>query len=179
MSSLICATTFDVGVESLHSVLSSGDNPSLYTDVAASVHDHLPGDGVPSERISRFLFDRWQRISHLSYTTATEEVVSRGNGGLDTTMRILWSEYAPSRSGWQVDELPRGHVLVSNTDTPDGPMAVSFNLLKGLVLVNGRPLAQLPESYQTHPTFIQLFGRQILDVMPSAIPEMQFSARQD
>ncbi|KAK0723613.1 hypothetical protein B0T26DRAFT_811927 [Lasiosphaeria miniovina] len=166
MSSLICAITFDVGAEPLHSVLNSGDNLSIYTEVAASVHDHLPGDGVPSERIPRCLFDRWQRISHLSYTTVTEEV-------------IFWSEYAPSRSGWQVDELPRGHVLVSNTDTPDGPMTVSFNLLKGLVLVNGHPLARLPESYQTHPTFIQLFGRQILDVMPSAIPEMQFSARRD
>jgi len=179
MSSLICAITFDVGAESLHSVLNSRDNLSIYTEVAASVHDHLPGDGVPSERIPRFLFDRWQRISHLSYTTVTEDVVSRGNGGLDTTMKIFWSEYAPSRSGWQVDELPRGHVLVSNTDTPDGPMTVSFNLLKGLVLVNGHPLARLSESYQTHPTFIQLFGRQILDVMPSAIPEMQFSARRD
>jgi len=147
MLSLICAITFDVGVEFLHLVFNSGDNLSIYTEVAASVHDHLPGDGVLSERISRCLFDRWQRISHLSYITVMEEVVSRGNGGLDTTMKIFWSEYVLSRSGWQVDELLRGHVLVSNTDTPDGLMTVLFNLLKGLVLVNGHPFAWLPESY--------------------------------
>jgi len=179
ISSLIYAITFDVGAETQRSVLRSTNNLAIYTEVAASVHDHLPGDGVPSERVPRCLFDRWQRISHFSYTTVTEEVLSRGNGGLDTTMKILWSEYAPSGSGWQVDALPRGHVLVSHTGTPDSPMTVSFNLLKGLVLVNGHPLARLPESYQTHPTFIQLFGRQILDVMPSAVPEMQFSARRD
>lgn len=42
--------------------------------------------------------------------------------------------------------------------------------------VNGYPLSKLPLDYQRYSTFRQLFGEQILDVGPSSIPGMQFSA---
>lgn len=180
MSSLICAATFDIDAESLREVLGSANSLSTYTEVAALVHDHLPGGGIPSERISRHLLERWQRNQHSSYNIVKEEVSNSGNLGLDQTMKLLWGDFTSSRSGWRGEESPRGHILVTVVEGPDGlAMEVSFNTLNGLILVDDCPLARLPESFQTHSTFIELFGPQILDVMPSTVQGMQFSARRE
>ncbi|KAK0738067.1 hypothetical protein B0T18DRAFT_394422 [Schizothecium vesticola] len=186
MSALICATTFDVDAQSLRSILGSASgadlNLAIYTEIATLVHDYLPGNEIPSERISRHLLDRWQRTKHASYSIIKEEILSRGNLGLDQTMNRLWGDFTSSQSGWLAEESPQGHVLVTDMEVEESdrqPIKVSFNILKGLVLVDGYPLARLPESYQVHPTFVQLFGQQILDVMPSAVRGMQFSARRE
>lgn len=186
MSALICAATFDVDAQSLRSILGSpsGGEHSLaiYTEIAALVHDYLPGNEIPSERISRHLLDRWQRTKHSSDSIIKEAVLSRRNLGLDQTMRGFWGDFTTSQSRWRTEESPQGHVLVTDMEVEESgsrPITVSFNILKGLVLVNGYPLARLPKSYQVHPTFVQLFGQQILDVMPSAVRGMQFSARRE
>ncbi|KAK1833383.1 hypothetical protein QBC39DRAFT_424743 [Podospora conica] len=188
MSALICAATFDIDKQSLRSVLRSESmagesNLAIYTEVAALVHDYLPGDEIPSERIALHLFDRWQRTKHASYGIIKDEILNRGNNGLDKTMARFWGDFAfaSSRPVWQAKQPPRGHVLVTDIQKGSGKqtMNISFNILKGVVLVNGYPLARLPESYQVHPTFVELFGQQILDVMPSGIRGMQFSSRRD
>lgn len=65
---------------------------------------------------------------------------------------------------------------------PEGtsdPVLVHFNLLDCELLVNGVPLARLPAEYERHPLYPTLFGNSMIEVMPTAVPGMQFSGKQE
>ncbi|KAG7294015.1 hypothetical protein NEMBOFW57_004076 [Staphylotrichum longicolle] len=118
------------------------------------------------------LVRRWHLVMYQARHIATKEIVHKGNGGLDTAIRQFWAAYSPPSAEWTLPGLEsRNHILERN-----GGLSVSFNLLTGNLFVNGYPLSKLPLDYQRHSTFRQLFGEQILDVGPSSIPGMQFSA---
>ncbi|KAK5662476.1 hypothetical protein OQA88_8387 [Cercophora sp. LCS_1] len=187
LSSLVCASTFDLTLEHLKSVLGHKENVSILVKACILIHDHLPGSGDPEEPISKFLLSRWRRIMHRCCTIIATEVTENGNSGLDEAVTFFWADYAPSGVGWQCRKTPQIHVLESRTRqgpsrNGDGEintgMSVTFNILTGSLLVNGVPLSKLPKEYQDHPTFLRLFGPKILNVMPSTLPGMTFSSSQ-
>ncbi|RYP49659.1 hypothetical protein DL768_004701 [Monosporascus sp. mg162] len=85
--------------------------------------------------------------------------------------------YTPG-APWSPMGQDRDHILKSQsaTTTESSGLPVSINLLDGSLLVNGRPLSRLPKEFQDHPTYARLFGTQILEVVPSELPLMDFSA---
>ncbi|RYP54802.1 hypothetical protein DL769_010286 [Monosporascus sp. CRB-8-3] len=85
--------------------------------------------------------------------------------------------YTPG-APWSPMEQDRGHILTSQsaTTTESSGLPVSLNLLDGSLLVNGRPLSRLPKEFEDHPTYARLFGTQILEIVPSEFPSMDFSA---
>ncbi|KAH0834166.1 hypothetical protein J3R83DRAFT_11472 [Lanmaoa asiatica] len=54
---------------------------------------------------------------------------------------------------------------------------VHFNVLDGSLLVNGKPLGRLPNEIQRHPLYNLIFGDQVLEVLPSDLPGMDYSTR--
>ncbi|RYP74662.1 hypothetical protein DL771_002928 [Monosporascus sp. 5C6A] len=85
--------------------------------------------------------------------------------------------YTPG-APWSPMEQDRDHILRSQSATTaeSNGLPVSLNLLDGSLLVNGRPLSRLPKEFQDHPTYARLFGTQILEIVPSEFPSMDFSA---
>lgn len=49
--------------------------------------------------------------------------------------------------------------------------------MTGELLIDGHPLASLPSKYERHHTYKSLFGRSLIEVMPSDLPGMQFSGQ--
>ncbi|KAH7082745.1 hypothetical protein BKA63DRAFT_433265 [Paraphoma chrysanthemicola] len=49
---------------------------------------------------------------------------------------------------------------------------VHYNFVHGTLLINGQQLGVLPQEYRRWPIVQELFGSQILDVLPSALPGM-------
>ncbi|ROW09287.1 hypothetical protein VPNG_05843 [Cytospora leucostoma] len=57
-------------------------------------------------------------------------------------------------------------------------LRVHFNLLTGQLLVDGLPLSRLPDTYEQHDSYRELFGGIVLEIMPSSVAGFQFSAKQ-
>lgn len=175
VASLICGATFDMEVEHLESVLEGSDNLSRLVESAVLARNHLSPSGRPTDVIALQLMQRWHIVMYRTRHLVTKEIVDKGNQGLDSAIKEFWADYSPSSSsaGWtQLDHNAQSHILTRKS----GPVSITFNLLTGNLFLNGCPLSKLPSSYQKHQTFSQLFGQQILDVGPSSVPGMEFSA---
>ncbi|KAK0715939.1 hypothetical protein B0H67DRAFT_645624 [Lasiosphaeris hirsuta] len=176
-AALICGTTFNMGGEHLESVLSDSDNLSRLVESAVLARNHLPPSGRPTNDISLQLMQRWQTVMYRARHLVTKQVTDKGNQGLDRAIKHFWAEYSPfSSTSWtRLDSIAQSHILRRES----GPVSITFNLLTGNLLLNGCPLSKLPASYRKHQSFVQLFGEQILDVGPSSVPGMEFSASRD
>ncbi|KAH6619158.1 hypothetical protein B0J18DRAFT_481466 [Chaetomium sp. MPI-SDFR-AT-0129] len=175
MAALICAGTFNVGEVHLASVLNSPHELSVLVEATVLARNHLPSSGRPSDPIALQLVHRWHIVMYQARASLINETKNSGHSGhsgLDHAIKRLWAGYVPPPAAWTRRSLEsQQHILERGV--------VSFNLLTGNLFVNGHPLTKLPLAYQQHSTFRELFGEQILDVGPSSIPGMQFSASQD
>jgi hypothetical protein len=114
----------------------------------------------------------WQRISYEVQKTVAE-CIQQSRDCLDEAVKTFWQAYIPGQAWSPVDSGTRGHVLISESS---GGLPVTINLLDASLFVNGRPLSRLPSKYQTHATYSRLFGTQVLEIVPSEQPGMEFSA---
>ncbi|KAK3987282.1 hypothetical protein QBC44DRAFT_127707 [Cladorrhinum sp. PSN332] len=178
MAALTCGATFNMEGEHLESILNNPNNLSRLVESAVLARNHLPPSGKPTDAIALQLMQRWHIVMFRTQHFVMKQVMNEGNRGLDSAIGQFWADYSPSSSspGWtQLDLDSQSHILTRKS----GPVLITFNLLTGNLFLNGCPLSKLPSSYQKHPTFSQLFGQQILDVGPSSVPGMEFSASRD
>ncbi|RYP92762.1 hypothetical protein DL770_001151 [Monosporascus sp. CRB-9-2] len=117
------------------------------------------------------------RILGMALICALSAKINNSRHILDKAIAKFWAAYTPG-APWSPMEQDRGHILKSQsaTTTESSGLPVSINLLDGSLLVNGRPLSRLPKEFQDHPTYTRLFGTQILEIVPSEFPLMDFSA---
>ncbi|KAK4220947.1 hypothetical protein QBC38DRAFT_155242 [Podospora fimiseda] len=176
VAALTCGTTFDMEVKHLELVLKDSNNLSHLVESAVLARNYLPASGKPSDSdgIALQLMHRWHIVMYRARHIVAKQVTKVGNQGLDFAIKQFWADYSPSLSvGWkQADLNGRSHILTQQS----GAVEITFNLLTGHLFLNGCPLSKLPSSYQRHPTFTELFGQQILDVGPSSVQGMEFSA---
>ncbi|KAK3305905.1 uncharacterized protein B0T15DRAFT_556437 [Chaetomium strumarium] len=146
MAALICMSTFDIAREHLASVLT-----------AIIAHDHTPAPTSTDDASNPILV-------FLTPIVKGEVVKKDGNPGIHAAIRRFWADYSPPDSRWSAGK--QEHILDGcMTREKDSPVKISLNLLHGRLL-----------EYECHPTYQQLFGNQILEVMPSTRKGMQFSA---
>lgn len=173
MAALICAATFNVGKKHLESVLKTSKELAVFVRSVVLARNYLPPSGRPSDPIALQLVHRWYVAMYQARDFVVEQVINKGNPGLDEAIKSFWTDYLPPTPPW----MPR--VLASQKhifERSDQRLATTFNLLTGNLFVNGYPLSKLPLAYKTHPTFRQLFGDRVLEVGPSSHPGMEFSA---
>ena len=172
-AALICAVTFDVGEVHLAATLNDSRDLAVFVESAVLARNHLPASERPSDSIALQLVHRWHTVMYQAREAVVEEVLNNGNTGLDGAIEQIWAGYSPPAAQWMRRTLDaQRHVI----ERRGSMLSVSFNVLTGNLFVNGHPLSKLPRAYQQNSTFKQLFGEQILDVGPSSVPEMEFSA---
>lgn len=169
--SLICVSTFDIGCANLESVLSHPLPLATLVQSSIMIRDNLPGNEAVSEEVARQLLFLWRKVMHESHSILIAEILQHQNSGLDTAIQTLWDNYTRDPAGW----ISRGHILESSSHG----LPVTFNLLTGSLLINGSPLTRLPERYRSHPTYLRLFGKRMLNVIPSRLPGMLYSSYRD
>ncbi|KAK4101180.1 hypothetical protein N658DRAFT_516062 [Parathielavia hyrcaniae] len=97
---------------------------------------------------------RWRR----------KEVVELRNAGFDDALQRFWADYSRAAAQWSSQPGAQAHILAAEMSREVGsPISITLNLLDGSLFVNGYPL-----------TYTQLFGAQVLEVMPSRL--LRFSA---
>jgi hypothetical protein len=178
MAALTCTSTFDIESDLLQPLLHSVGNLGALVEAAIIAQDHLPTTGsVSNHPILLMLSHRWRRVMHRSQEFVKDEVVAQNNPGFHEAIQRFWADYLPSATQWAVLSSSKGHILDARMVQGNAaPTNITFNLLEGLLLVNGYPLARLPREYESKNAYSQLFGSQVLEVMPSTRPGMRFSA---
>ena len=175
---MICINTFDVDQRCLDNILASPPEASIFIQCSITIQEYscsTLGQRDPLLYISR---ERWKNLSYRAIHMLTREVVEIGSLCLNDAIKKSWSDYQAG-SSWQSITSPYEHWVSCKTASQlhFAPLSVHFNLLTAELLVNSVPLALLPSKYGNHPTYTMLFGHSTLEVMPTRLPGMEFSAK--
>ncbi|KAK1073275.1 hypothetical protein LTR12_006134 [Friedmanniomyces endolithicus] len=119
----------------------------------------------------RLLLLRAQRLLYRCRNTLASNLPA-----LDDGISKSWSRF---QSGSQWLKAGSDHWLTTGTNTSVSgvTLRVHFNILDGELLVNGLLLGRLPRNYEEHASYRTLFSHSAIEVMPSAVPGMDFAAK--
>ncbi|KAJ4112132.1 hypothetical protein NW768_011711 [Fusarium equiseti] len=170
---MICLQTFHVNDMHLMKILIDSEQTSLLIESSMAIYNTTPAKKAARTPLQRIMEDKSQYTLHHARGIIIHEVLSSGNECLDLAIRRNWPDFCRTEK-WSL-ATGTGYWL----ETSSGRRQVDFNILTGELLVNGAPLARLPREYSTHGDYGRLFGSMILDVMPSDLPGMRFSATRE
>ncbi|POS70805.1 hypothetical protein DHEL01_v210801 [Diaporthe helianthi] len=172
---LICTSTFDIDRHHLEIVLGGKKQASIL--VQASIIVQEGEHTLPSGRES-FLALLAMRQKRLLCRAC--KCLAQNPCALDDAIKKAWSAYTQG-STWRPASETIDHWVTTDTlaTTQATSMGVHYNLLSGELLVNGLPLDQPPQEYRAHPQYSTLFGKAVVEVMPSVTPGFQFSTKRE
>ncbi|KAI9824844.1 MAG: hypothetical protein M1819_000796 [Sarea resinae] len=176
---LVCVNTFDIDQNHLEDTLASPSEASILIQCSLAIQEYSRSLIGQDDQLQSVMLERWKKLLYRALPILTREVVEMGSPCLNDAVTNSWSAYEPG-STWQPVPNPHTHWLYSQAVSEDDcePLVVHFNLLTAELLVNGLPLARLPQEYERHAMYTPLFGRSTLEVMPTRTPGMRFSAKQ-
>jgi hypothetical protein len=156
-----CKTTYEVPFKDLEDILTQPNNLRILVESNVTLFESRPEDLETVPNSSRILYGRDDRLSHrLAEHIVTS--VRADRSGFDEALSSIWTEYSPGPDAPDV----QGCWLRTHTGSQtSGPQEVRYGLLSGQLLVNGRPLGQLPTTYTTHAFYLRIFGNVRLDCL--------------
>ena len=170
---LICISTYDVDDHHLPGILDDAGNASILVQNSIIVQEGEHNQTGVKRQYTALLDLRFKRLLHRMY-----KILANHEAGLDDAIRRSWPSYVPGCTGWSPVSRAADHWLTTNTSAVEGAcMTVHYNLLSSELLVNGLALDQPPKKYRTHPLYSTLFGKAVVDVMPTTAPGFQLSTK--
>ncbi|KAJ7128318.1 hypothetical protein C8R44DRAFT_850853 [Mycena epipterygia] len=174
----ICRATYDVDPIHFDHVLSSEEDVSLIIQCSIIIHDNSPPRRTDIIDPLCTLLLRDRRLSYFIEAFLKARIESNRDG-LDNAVQLEWPGYHPG-SPWVFSSGANQCWASTRTASVAGadPQVVDINIRDGRLLVDGKPLGRLPTEIVSHGTYTRLFGKKILDVIPSRLPGMDFATRQ-
>ncbi|KAL4078001.1 hypothetical protein J3A83DRAFT_4087181 [Scleroderma citrinum] len=174
---VICRSTFDIGLVDARQLLSSPRALEILLSCATIIHHNIPTRLDTLGATSRLLISRDRRLAW-KLEQIVSNVIEDGNEGINSAVTCLWPAHG-SNVQWRRAGLANCSWFTSNTSASEHQQSqeISFDILNGTLLVNGRPLGRLPPSIQKDPLFISLFDNQVLDVFPGDMTGMEYATR--
>jgi hypothetical protein len=178
---LICVFTFDVEDSHLCQILENQSAATTFFQCCMMIQDRKGILDMASNCLLPILFFRWKSLSYRYYRLVTESpcFLNKQTVALDESIVRTWAAYRMG-SPWSVVSRENDYWLLTRMaceSSQDEGLCVHYNILTGELLINGQPLASLPSDYEGHGTYKSLFGRSLVEVMPSDLPGMQFSGQ--
>ena len=149
---LTCHSTFDVDDDNTSIILSSEGAISMLVECCTVIHDRCPATTAGLSTNVRKLLRRFEVVSHHMENDVRQQIL-HDRDGIDSAIKRMWSSYRVD-SPWTGLNYPNERWL----QTESGSMTVHYNILNGSLLINGLPLARLPQEYERHRTYRRLFG---------------------
>ncbi|KAK6438570.1 hypothetical protein LTR95_005222 [Oleoguttula sp. CCFEE 5521] len=169
---LICASTCDVGEKDLTHMLQDDGAASALIFSSIVIHNGKDYKFSGAGQQFRLLQARLKRTLARKYAS-----LARNRAALDQAIRRSWAAYRPSTLGWRVNNATPDWASTTTASTTGRPLQVHYNCLTGALLVEGRPIAQPPKEISDNKMYKSLFGLIALEVMPSSVPGLQYSAK--
>lgn len=169
---LICISTFDVDSHHLEAVLMEARYASILVKSCIVVQEGKNALASRKEPVLAVLDMRHKRLLCRTY-----RLLAKNSAALDDGIKETWSAYTRGSAWRTASETWVTTDTLATTQTAS--MSVHYNLLSGELLANGLPLDQPPEKYRAHPQYSVLFGKAVIQVMPSTTPGFQFSTKRE
>ncbi|CUA70922.1 Proteasome activator complex subunit 4 [Rhizoctonia solani] len=173
----ICRATYDVGPHHMRYLLATPDDFTPFIISSICLFDNQPPNIDAAPVSLRMLLCRDRRFAHHVAPFVLQSL--RLHDILSTPLSDIWPDYRPGSTGWRMLSAPNNRWITTTTAGQHGDrtQTVNLNILTGQLLIDGKPLGRLPRHYVEHPTYVRLFGQNILDVVPAKSPGMEFTTR--
>ncbi|RAL16905.1 uncharacterized protein BO97DRAFT_439831 [Aspergillus homomorphus CBS 101889] len=176
---LICVGTFDCENSHMDRLLRNDLDASVFIQCSMIIHDRKGLLNGLSSCLLPIFYYRWQNIAFRGHRILANNAVHARTTALDRAIQRTWAAYRPG-SPWTAASSGSQCCLKAQMMVEVGGnnrVVVHVNLLTGQLLINGRPLARLPSKFERHDTYRSLFGHSLVEVMPSDLPGLEFSAQ--
>ncbi|KAL7781006.1 hypothetical protein V8C43DRAFT_320153 [Trichoderma afarasin] len=172
---LICIASFDVDEKHLKLILSDAEQMDILIHSSIIIQDLSHGVGKCTDTFYTNLLLQKQRVMYRSHELILTETLDKLNQGLNSAAKKFLSFYN-GKGTWKTLSENEYHWLETKTISGNGKSSsfIQINILTGELLVNGLPPSRLPSSYEEHPVFQELLGREMIYVMPSDVPGTLF-----
>ncbi|RFU72336.1 very large low complexity [Trichoderma arundinaceum] len=174
---LICIASFDVDEKHLRIVLTDTTQMRMMIHSSVIIQNLSHSVGACTEPFYINLALQKQRVLYNSYGFILTETLEKICQGPNLAVKSALPFY--NEGGvWKLLSDIEYHWLEKKTVPRNGKVSlpIQINILTGELLVNGLPPSRLPTLYEEHPVFRELFGRELIEVMPSDIPGTIFSS---
>ncbi|KAF2706566.1 hypothetical protein K504DRAFT_492980 [Pleomassaria siparia CBS 279.74] len=177
---LVCISTFDTDQDHAVALLKVRSEASIFLQCSMTIQENK--ESVISEHKSLYLsmLQSWHRLVFRVVPALQNEITVCGNKGLDDAVTVSWSAFRQTNSWKSLGGSKQYWLTTSVSPDEDGvalQAEIHFNLLTAELLVNGLPLARLPQVYMRHSMYSALFCKSALEVVPTAVPGFKFSAK--
>ena len=159
-----CRATYDVDHADLSCMLSSDSDVATAIECAITIQRNTPPESAVLSEWTRRLLERDRRLSS-ELEPELRKLILANNNGINEAITQTGYSFTPG-TRWRSKPVPNELWLFTETlASPEKHASnVCYNLLDGLVLIDGSPLGRLPESFTTHETYRRTFG----NVSPSS-----------
>jgi hypothetical protein len=170
---LLCTQTFNVEDEFIDVCLQQSSAISTLLQCSIVVQENHKVAQSESQAVYKAMLQSWRMLLYRAFSKIRQNIL-QGDHGLHAAVRENWADFSPVPGAhWNILSQTYEHWLYIKS----GKLTVYFNLLTAELLVNGLPLARLPSEFMQHPTYMPLFGKSTLEVVPTDHPGMKFSAK--
>ncbi|KAI0468184.1 hypothetical protein F4859DRAFT_517375 [Xylaria cf. heliscus] len=176
---LICADSFNVDPLHMREILSVPKQAKILIRSSIIVQESQHAIVAEPQSLTGLLYHRWKQLCLRSFPILAKLVEVEGSPALDYAIESSWATYQPI-GNWKALEAPYEHWMYSKSasNEHENALIIQFSMLTGELLVNGVPLNRLPKEYEKNPAYQILFGKSTIEVMPSPVKGMRFSAKQ-
>ncbi|KAI1756223.1 hypothetical protein F4782DRAFT_526779 [Xylaria castorea] len=176
---LICADSFNMGTRDMKKVLFMPKQAAILIRTVIAINECQHKFEREPHSLTALLYYRWKRLCLRSFPILAEQVVIQQSPALDEAIKTSWAAYQPVGK-WHALQAPYEHWLNSKSASNENgnDLDVRFSVLTGELLVNGIPLNRLPNEYETNLVYQALFGKSMIEVLPSSARGMRFSGKQ-
>ncbi|KAF4980380.1 hypothetical protein FZEAL_3610 [Fusarium zealandicum] len=147
----------------------------IYIQSSIMVHDNLV---VKLEALPPFLQHAVTRDMRLSYRLSSliSQSIMQRTDTFRRSLREMWPEEEGCARVFSHVNLETSHWISCQSTAGDeaNPQKVLYNLVEGVLLVDGRPMGKLPNDPKKSLVLTELFGNQALLTFPSNRPGMQY-----
>jgi hypothetical protein len=156
MASLV-RQTYDVDPDRLDSLLSSSEDAAVLLETAITLRESWPTSVTEAPRSLQLLLSRDQQLSH-KLEDKLRDLISNDWHILHAALHNVWPGYHPGEDG---ETWPDSSWILTRTAPSANRLLqdVYYNLLDGVLLVDGKPLGRLPHEIIVHPTYLRTFGQ--------------------
>ncbi|GLA78963.1 hypothetical protein AtubIFM55763_001128 [Aspergillus tubingensis] len=176
---LMCVGTFDCENSHLERMLRNDVDASIFIHCSMIIHDRKGLLNSVSSCLLPILYYRWQNIAFRGHRILAHNIVHGRTTALDRAIQRTWAAYRPG-SPWTAASSGTQcclHAQMKGEFSGTSGVVVYVNLLTGQLLINGRPLARLPSEFERHKTYQSLFGHSLVEVRPSDLSGLEYSAQ--
>jgi hypothetical protein len=154
-----CRGTYDVDPCHLSHLLKTDSDLAVLVECAILVCYNTSPQSTDQPHDLQALIHRDGRLSHMIEPWLVLHQ-TWFQDGMNEAVAAIWPGYRPG-SAWQRLDAPDDRWVTTRTAAQHGraSQSVQFDILKGTLLVDGKPLGRLPNDVVIHANYIRIFGQ--------------------